>query len=111
MLETLKWVHQQYTVVRQQIQDRLQMLMDPGRRLVLNCQCLCQCQTASCTRWHINLCHSCPLQDLEGVASTAKRKRKVEVANPHKIYALQDVQVAAGKLYGDATGAQCHDVA
>ncbi|DBA68784.1 TPA: hypothetical protein ACH3X2_013399 [Trebouxia sp. C0005] len=43
-------------------------------------------------------------QDMEGMSAGFKRRHKSQVAHPHKVYALQDVQAAACRLYTDAAG-------
>ena len=41
---------------------------------------------------------------MEGISAGLKRRHKSQVAHPHKVYALQDVQAAACRLYTDAAG-------
>ena len=41
---------------------------------------------------------------MEGISAGSKRRQKLQVAHPHKVYNLQDVQAAACRLYTDAAG-------
>ncbi|DBB03346.1 TPA: hypothetical protein ACH3X3_010720 [Trebouxia sp. C0006] len=43
-------------------------------------------------------------KDMEGISAGSKRRQKSQVAHPHKVYNLQDVQAAACRLYTDAAG-------
>ena len=58
----------------------------------------------ACKEHSISLNKNCLLQDMEGISAGLKRRRKSQVAHPHKVYALQDVQAAACRLYTDAEG-------
>ena len=43
-------------------------------------------------------------QDLDTLPGCNKKKRKVEVAHPRKIFALEDVHAIARRLHGNDTG-------